>query len=358
MDQRRKTVLYWTVQVLSWGSYVGLFLVWNYLNRSISPLLVQVSGMVFLLGLVTSHLLRALILRRGWLGRPIAELLPRLFASAVGLGVLVTLVESIVRELWPGTSSTMLSGPLVDLFSHWLNWSVLLLLWSFSYLAYHYFARIRKEEIRSLRLETLDRENQLQNLRAQLNPHFMFNALNGIRALIDEDPEQAKRAITQLSAILRNAMTTVKRKVVPLGEEVDIVKAYLALESMRYEERLRVSMDIDRGTEREQVPPMLLQTLVENAVRHGIAKRKEGGDLHIAARGREDGLELLVRNSGSYVPGRINGTGIGLKNTRKRLQLLYGGSASLEIAQYGNEVLTRVVVPRIAEPTSEPRTEP
>ncbi|MBK7084133.1 MAG: histidine kinase [Flavobacteriales bacterium] len=138
-----------------------------------------------------------------------------------------------------------------------MNWTALLLLWSLSYLIYHYFAKNRLEEIRNLRLRSADRDNQLNNLRSQLNPHFMFNALNGIRALIDEDPAQAKRAITQLSAILRNAMSTVKRTTVPLGEEVDIVKAYLALEAMRFEERLRVQFSIPPELEREPVPPML-----------------------------------------------------------------------------------------------------
>jgi LytS/YehU family sensor histidine kinase len=220
-----------------------------------------------------------------------------------------------------------------------------LLIWSLAYFAYSLFIRSRREEIRNLRLETANRENQLGNLRAQMNPHFMFNALNGIRALIDEDPDQAKRAITQLSAILRNAMATVKRKVVPLGEEIDIVKAYLALEAMRYEERLRVSFEVDPALERQPIPPMLLQTLVENAVRHGVANRPQGGEVIIGARSEGDTTVLFVRNSGHYEPGRINGTGIGLRNTRKRLEMIYGGKAHMDITNDNGMVLTKVVVP-------------
>jgi LytS/YehU family sensor histidine kinase len=181
----------------------------------------------------------------------------------------------------------------------------------------------------------------------------MFNALNGIRALVDEDPEQAKRAITQLSAILRNAMATVKRKVVPLGEEIDIVKAYLGLEAMRYEERLRVRFDLEPGLERQPVPPMLLQTLVENAVRHGIANIPGGGDLVIGARRAGDSIQLTIRNSGHYEPGKVNGTGIGLRNTRKRLEILYGSKAHMEITNRDGMVVTEVVLP-LLEHTERP----
>jgi two-component system LytT family sensor kinase len=121
----------------------------------------------------------------------------------------------------------MLRTTPLDLLLSTINWTVLLFVWSLGYFAYVYFVRSRREEIRNLRLETANRENQLNTLRAQMNPHFMFNALNGIRGLVDEDPDQAKKAITQLSAILRNAMASVKRNLVPLGEEIDIVKAYL-----------------------------------------------------------------------------------------------------------------------------------
>jgi LytS/YehU family sensor histidine kinase len=215
------------------------------------------------------------------------------------------------------------------------------------YFAYIYFVRSRREEIRNLRLETANRENQLNTLRAQMNPHFMFNALNGIRGLIDEDPEQAKRSITQLSAILRNAMASVKRKLVPLGEEIDIVKAYLALEHMRYEERLRYTVDVPPELEREQVPPMLLQTLVENAVRHGIATLVEGGDLHVSVHRAPDGMVLTVRNTGDYQPAnsKSDRKGIGLRNTRRRLELIYGGKAGLTIFNHAGMVVSEVRLP-------------
>jgi LytS/YehU family sensor histidine kinase len=131
-----------------------------------------------------------------------------------------------------------------------------------------------------------------------------------------------------------------------LGEEIDIVKAYLELERMRYEERLRVHFDVPAGLEREPVPPMVLQTLVENAVRHGIAPLLEGGDLHVRVQRGPEGLALIVRNTGHYEPGKVKGNGIGLRNTRKRLEMLYGGKARLTITDHDGQVESRVELPQ------------
>jgi hypothetical protein len=344
-SRRTTRLMYWATQVVGWLLFVGLFVLWNYLNGTLTNDGLQVMALVFATGVGVSHLFRHFILRFHWLERGVGLVLPRLALGSLGLGIFAFLVEGVIHDLLFSNFAPLLQRPALDLFGRVLNWTILLLIWSLAYFAYSLFIRSRREEIRNLRLETANRENQLGNLRAQMNPHFMFNALNGIRALIDEDPDQAKRAITQLSAILRNAMATVKRKVVPLGEEIDIVKAYLALEAMRYEERLRVSFEVDPALERQPIPPMLLQTLVENAVRHGVANRPQGGEVIIGARSEGDTTVLFVRNSGHYEPGRINGTGIGLRNTRKRLEMIYGGKAHMDITNDNGMVLTKVVVP-------------
>jgi len=337
--------IYWLMQVFTWSMYVGMFYVWNSLNGR------QQSGIELLLlmevitGMAASHLLRYIILKKGLLNTDIGDLLPRLALYASLVAIFATLLEMALHDLLLTGFKPLSSEPFLTHVNRTINWGLLLIIWAISYLAYCYFIQNRREEIRSLRMETANRENQLNTLRAQMNPHFMFNALNGIRALVDENPEQAKRAITQLSAILRNAMTTVKRRTVPLGEELDIVKAYLALEAMRFEERLQVSFDIDPELTRVSVPPMLLQTLVENAVKHGIAKLTKGGEVRISVHRGLNGLVMMVANSGTYEPGVITGTGIGLRNTRKRLGLLYGPNAALRIEERNGMVVTEVELP-------------
>ena len=336
-------VIYWCTQVVGWAGYIILFQLVG-VDEDAPRMPVNVALVQWALGIAVSHGMRAIILRRHWLDRAIGHTFPRLILGAALLGALAFFSESILDlVLIPGSRSYQWAP--LDHLGRIINWTLLLSIWSFAYFAYNYFIRHRREEIRNLRLETANRENQLGTLRAQLNPHFMFNALNSIRALIDEDPAQAKRSITQLSAILRNAMSTVKRRTVPLGEELDIVRAYLALEAIRYEERLRVQFDVDQGLDREPVPPMLLQTLVENAVRHGVAQLPHGGDLVIGVHRGLEHMVLSVSNSGHYEPGKVNGTGIGLRNTRKRLDLIYGPGARLHIENRSGMVVTEVEIP-------------
>lgn len=337
--------LYWGAQLAGWGGYFGLSVVVSWIDGQYTPRMWDVLLPELATGIGISHALRAVIIRRRWLEQGIGFVLPRIALVSLMLAVPAFLAESALVTLVLNDASPILERAPLEHVGRILNWTLLLAVWSLLYFAYGYFIRHRREEIRGLRLEAANREGQMAALRAQMNPHFMFNALNGIRALVDEDPEQAKRAITQLSAILRNAMSTVKRRTVPLGEEVDIVKSYLALEAMRYEERLRVRFALDEGLEREQVPPMLLQTLVENAVKHGVAHDPKGGDIVIGAQRGLDGLVLTVRNSGHYEPGRINGTGIGLRNTRRRLELIYGGKASMRISNQDGMVVTEVELP-------------
>lgn len=336
---------YWITQVLAWSVFGVVIIVWSWSTGKLTQRSIVWWALWALMGLIFSHWLRGIIRKKNWLELNIGWVIPRLVLASTLLGTLAMVLLGIIHDVFLQEYQPLFDGKLVNVLEPSITWAVLLFGWTLAYFAFHYFQRSRHEEIRNLRLEAADRENQLSNLRSQLNPHFMFNALNGIRALVDENPDQAKRSITQLSAILRSAMTTVKRRTVPLGEELDIVKAYLALEAMRFEERLQVSFDIDPDLTRASVPPMLLQTLVENAVKHGIARLTKGGEVRISVHRGLNGLVMTVANSGTYEPGIITGTGIGLRNTRKRLDLLYGTNAALRIEQRGGMVVTEVELP-------------
>ena len=166
-------------------------------------------------------------------------------------------------------------------------------------MVWHYLERNRKDEVDKLNLEKTVKELELNTIKSHINPHFIFNSLNSIRALVDENPQRARTAITELSNILRSSMQVEKMETVPLHKELDIVKDYLALEQMRFEERLKIEMDIDEDTLEQPVPPMMLQTLVENAIKHGISKKIKGGVVKVISRFTNHHFELIVQNTGN-----------------------------------------------------------
>jgi len=230
-------------------------------------------------------------------------------------------------------------------FWNYLITFILVSLWLLIYLVWHYIDKNRKDQLDKLKLETTVKELELKTIKSHINPHFIFNSLNSIRALVDENPERARRAITELSNILRSSMKAEKTETVTLERELDIVKDYLALEHMRFEERLKVEMVIDPDTLGQQVPPMMLQTLVENAIKHGISILVDGGVVRIVARFKGDNLELLVQNTG-IINGDINTDGFGIKSTQDRLNLLYQGKARFEIKNIDNNMVeSKVTMP-------------
>ena len=213
------------------------------------------------------------------------------------------------------------------------------------YIVYHYVEKNTNDQLDRLRLESMVKELELKTIKSHINPHFIFNSLNSIRALVDENPERARKAITELSNILRSSMHAGKSETVPFEKELNIVKDYLALEHMRFEERLQIEFNIDKQTLLQPVPPMMLQTLVENGIKHGISKRINGGFVKISSQFREDNLELIVQNSGQ-LNGIINTEGFGIQSTEDRLNLLYHGKASFEIKNLNAEMVqSKVSIP-------------
>lgn len=223
---------------------------------------------------------------------------------------------------------------------------ILYFIWNLIYFMYHFITKSQKQQLDTLKLEGLVKELELKTIKAHINPHFIFNSLNGIRALIDEDPNRARNAITELSNILRSSMQTDKLESVSLEKELNIVKDYLALENMRFEDRLRVEYEIDEDTLDQPVPPMMLQTLVENAIKHGISKQIMGGKIKIVSDFKDHYHELAVQNTGKLVNGTAKGDGFGLPSTLNRLSLLYGEKARFSIKQLTSEIVeARVMLP-------------
>ena len=224
----------------------------------------------------------------------------------------------------------------------------ILLVWNMIYYIYHFVERNRRQQLDTLRLEATVKSLELKTIKAHINPHFIFNSLNSIRALIDENPQRARTAITEISNILRSSMQMEKLETVPLSQELEIVKDYLALEQMRFEERLKIDFDIEENTITQPIPPMMLQTLVENAIKHGVSKQINGGFIRISSSFKNNTHQLIVQNSGQLNENKIHTeSGFGIKSTQDRLNLLYNGKAHFEIRNLedSNIVECKIVMP-------------
>jgi hypothetical protein len=200
---------------------------------------------------------------------------------------------------------------------------------------WHYYQRYRERERRAAELEGQLSLAQLQALRMQLNPHFLFNTLNTIAALIHEQPDTADRVVIRLSELLRASLERPDAHEIPLGQELGFLHRYLEIEQARFGERLAVEFQVPAELEDVLVPALLLQPIVENAIRHGIEEREEAGRIQVSAAPVEGGLELRVMDNGPGLPpGRtaFAREGIGLSNTRSRLKHLYGDCQSLELS--------------------------
>lgn len=335
-----KTRIYWLCQILGWGFY-GFIQIFLYTIAERFDT-IQALGVLYqvVYFITTTHFLRGLIIRKGWLNLRLRLLIPRLLIVTLALSGLNYAYLYIIDLFTDTISRTelMVITALINTVFYW----VIYFIWTIFYFAFHYVERYNK----SLKAETAAREVELNNLKAQLNPHFIFNALNSIRALVDENPRKSKESITQLSHILRNSLISDRKMLVPFTEELKTVMDYLALESIRYEERLTTKFDIDRNSGKYAIPPLMLQTLVENGIKHGISNLKHGGEISIATLVKRKQLNLQIRNTGQ-LPKEVNlEQGFGLANTRKRLELIYGEAARFEIKNENkNTVLTSIWIP-------------
>jgi signal transduction histidine kinase len=303
-----------------------------------------VVGYVLFFGysIALTDLLRREIRRRHWLDASPGRVIVRMGLAVMAIGLVQTfLIFSVTLLL---TSRVTQLGGAQMMFSYWVGLTGVDCTWAVFYVAATGPRRYREKEVC---LQLALREAELRALEAQLNPHFLFNSLNSIRALVVENPPLAQDMLTRLANILRYNLHRDLMHTIPLASELEAVGDYLALEAVRFEDRLRVEFAIDPAAAQVAIPPMLLQTLVENALKHGIAPLPGGGDLIIRARLQGDGMIVEVENSGQIAATAPGSTRVGLANTRERLRILYGDGARLDLANCdGNRVRATALIPR------------
>ena len=222
---------------------------------------------------------------------------------------------------------------------------------------FDFYRMHRENALRASKLETQLTQAQLEVLKMQLHPHFLFNTLHAISALVYKEPKTADKMISRLSDLLRMSLESTGRHEVPLKEEMEFLKTYLEIEKTRFQDRLKVDLNIEPSVLDAMVPNMLLQPLVENAIRHGISPKKTGGQIAIQASRRAGKLYIQIRDDGKGFKNTRDDfdKGIGIKNTRERLEQLYGENHrfSLENGQSGGAFVAMEIPFRLSSPDEE-----
>ena len=333
---------YWLCQIGGWGIY-GLYETWvNYLSGR--NVLSESKFTIFfvLYAIAITHLYRILIIQKFcWVSLRLKDLVKRVAISSLIIGSLLSIYMCV--------SAMVLEERAAFHFYFFLVFLTATMSWSFSwnliYFLYKYINSNEELEIEKMKMQMTLKDLELKNIKLNLQPHFIFNALNSIRSLIFENQDKAREAVMQLSNILRNSLITEKEELVLLEKEIKIIKDYLALESIRFEERLTVKYNIDKNCLSTLVPPMMLQTLVENAVKHGVSQSSNGGFIKIDVFGNINSKTIIkIENTGNFNPEEnAESTKFGLNASLIRLNYLFGKLASFSIYNSDNNSVTSIL---------------
>lgn len=342
---------YWRIQFIGWiitSLYWGFsaFFSGNFIwVLGIADLILDVS-----IGIALTHIYRNVALKKGWNKLNLKMLVPIMVLSVLVLSLLYVFLivgKLYLVRLFILKSSTVsffefLKSAQLQVF---ITGTRLMSVWVLAYHLYHY-SRLELETVKeNARLSIAIKEAQLNNLSAQLNPHFFFNSLNSIKFLVLENPHSARRAIDLLSELLRNSLNSTAGGLVSLNDEMNLVSDYLELEKIRFEERLQIKIETSIDLLSYLILPLSIQLLVENAIKHGIEKRKSGGFITVTVEEENDFIKIRVQNSGKLSK-EIKDSGIGLNNLKQRLLLQYNRSTSFEIKEMEDEtVLATILIP-------------
>ncbi len=340
----RKKV-YWISQITGWLAFalVNIILLASLKHINLERVL-SVFYFCFM-GVSFTHIFRSIIKKYNWINLPLKKIIPRVLISSLIIGAIIYILIYAV-DIATGAAKLekfKIAIMLVENFQV----TIIILLWELIYFSVHFFENYKRVEIESYIWEAAVKDFELKTLKSQLNPHFMFNALNSIRALIGVDPVSAQSAVTKLSSLLRYSLRMERIETVSLQEEMQTVTDYLELESIRFEERLKFIIDIDPKSNKIEIPPMMIQTLVENGIKHGISKKTEGGEISVKSEVKDSNLYINIKNSGHVEERALhNSSGFGINNTKHRLHLLYGEQASFTIKnESNNTVIAKLVIP-------------
>ena len=348
LNKKKNNSIFWLLQIFGWG-FINLISVFALKEVSVEFFVYSVVlGMV--IGIVATSILRWYLKRNiqfdsFGLKEFIKIVVSLLIASALFGGLNVLFGYLYFRF---GPTFTEAELHLFKMYDNvWiqiLNSIFLVGSWTVTYLVIKLLLKLNKERIERLELNSHLKQAQLNTLKGQINPHFMFNSLNNIRGLMLEDVEKSREMLTKLSEILRYSLTKNNVNAISVREELEVVDNYIDLSRIQFEDRLEFNKHVKKEALDLQIPPMLIQLLVENAAKHGISNLKKGGKIVLDIKKEDEQLVIEVRNTGKL---RISkdSTQLGVENIKQRLKLLYADRASFTLKEIVDEVVATIKIP-------------
>ncbi len=348
MKTKSKLSLYWQCQLIGW-TIAALY--WQYdafINGKFFFDLAFIQFIIDILLYITiTHLYRLFSIDRGWQSLNLPQLVPRIIPAVFVMSLVymittATKIYAIRCIFWIDYDETFIAFIKELGLNIFIAGTRLMSIWILAYHLYQYAQREIELVKINAELAIVARETQLNNLIAQLNPHFLFNSLNTIKALIIANPPVARRAIDLLSELLRHSLYKGGDMLTTVEIEMSLVKDYLELESLRMEERLQFELQVDEDLNERLIPKLCIQMLAENAIKHGIAQQKGGGKVDIHVYYNNANLMITVINPGKLDRSKPH-LGIGIENLKKRLELTYHGRATFNITDHFNGKITAVI---------------
>lgn len=338
----RRISKFFLFQVSGWGLFAILNIYIAVLTEEVNLQITLINVLLALSGIAITTAFKHWVVRYSWSRLTTEKILLKSTIAVCLLAIVYTTWYYVLIYFLYHT--TLKFVDFSTIIGSWISSSILLGIWVIIYFVWRYIEQSRSALINKLKLESEMKDMEIKTLRSNLQPHFIFNSLNSIRALIDEDPNLARVAITKISNILRNSISK-QEATDSLRNELQLTMDYLDLEKIRFEDRLQFSTNIAPNTLDLQIPTMMLQTLVENAIKHGISSLEHGGHITIESHVEQQTLWLTVSNTGKLNSAtHEQSLGFGLQSSRKRLDHLYGENASLHIREENNTVIVTVTI--------------
>ncbi len=335
---------YGIIQLLGWLCYGLLNIYISFFVGNFSSQSILINTFIAFGGLLLTHFYRKFIIRYHFFEFNTNKLTLSIAASSFVLALIFVIYYFILIAIF--YPSTFPQQHFSDIFSALIAAFFIFLLWNAFYFFWIYMEKNRQTLISKLQLDSEKKDLELKAIKSNLQPHFIFNSLNSIRALVNENPETARDAITKLSKILRSSINS-NDTLVPLETELNLVNDYITLEKIRFEEKLNFSSQIDKESLTVLFPPLLLQTLIENAVKHGISKLEKGGEIKLISKIENHFLNIDIWNDGIGLisASSFENIGFGLASTQKRLLLSYGNKSSFDIKEENNKIHVSLKIP-------------